>query len=94
MSEKQTKTPQIKHVLRGRSVFKADPEKIVKVSPYEDLGYTILTDHSTGFIIQKKFTDVVPQIGDEIVFYTIWFSKVVGLELNGKLLYFLDEEDI
>jgi len=90
----QPTAPQIKDYLCGEHVIKQEKEKIVEVRSVDDLGYEVLTDQSTGFIIQKKFTDVVPCVGDVIVFYTIWFSRVVGLELNGKLLYFLSEEDV
>ena len=90
----QSTTPKITSCLCGERVIKREKEKIVEVHPYDDLGYEIITDQATGFIIQKKFTDVVPCVGDVIVFYTIWFSRVVGLELNGELLYFLSEEDV
>ncbi len=90
----QTNVPQVLHYLCGERVIKRKKAKIVDVQPYEDIGYDILTENDTSFVIQKKLTDVVPCVGDDIVFYTIWFSKVVGVELNGKLLYFLTEENI
>ena len=84
---------QVKSFWNGENVVKQKEEKIVKVEAYYNDGYRIHTDEYTVFLLQKKFTDVIPQVGDAIVFYTVWFSKVVGLELNGKLLYFLSEED-
>ena len=90
----QKNSPQIKEYLCGERVVKQEKEKIEEVRPVDNIGYEILTDQNTGFIISKKLTDVVPHVGDVIVFYTIWFSRVVGLELNENLLYFLSEDDV
>ena len=37
-------------------------------------------------------SDAIPCVGDEIIFYTISFTRVVGVILNGRLLYYEKDE--
>ncbi|MBE6448202.1 MAG: hypothetical protein E7018_02760 [Alphaproteobacteria bacterium] len=90
--DKKDKAPQVKDYLCGAKVVKSKPQKITGVIPIEDDGYEILTYDSHAFL--QSHTDTTPRYGDIIVFYTIREKKVVGIELNGELLYFLSEEDI
>ncbi|MBE6452064.1 MAG: hypothetical protein E7012_01050 [Alphaproteobacteria bacterium] len=80
--------PKIKDYVRGKKVVKSDKEKIVGIKAIEHVGNQIFTDRSTMFLLKNINTDVVPRIGDIVVFYTILCTEVVGVELNGKLLYF------
>ena len=89
---KKDKAPQVKDYLCGSRVIKSKPQKITEVIPVENGGYQILTYDSHAFL--QSHSNTIPQRGDIIVFYTIREKKVVGIELNGKLLYFLSEEDI
>jgi len=82
----------MKNYLNGEKVEKSSKQTIVKVEPIE-VGYDIVTNSQTGFIIRKDFIDIIPCVGDNIVFYTICLTRVVGIELNGKLFSFLSEED-
>lgn len=86
--------PQATHYLGGFKVEKKNKEQIVEVQPVDDLGYTIVTDKDTKFTIKKKHTSVIPQIGDDVVFYTILDERIVGVELNGELLYFLQRRNM
>lgn len=85
---RKIKAPKIKDYVHGKKVVKSDKEKIVAVKTIEHIGNQIYTDRSKLFLIKDINTDVVPRVGDIVVFYTILGSEVVGLELNGKLLYF------
>lgn len=69
-------------------------EKVVSVRILNDGWVDIKTDCDASFLISPKNTKVVPKVGDEITFYTILLTKVVGLELNGKLLYWLSDKEI
>ena len=69
-------------------------EKVVSVRILNDGWVDIKTDWDTSFLISPKNTKGVPKVGDEITFYTILLTKVVGLELNGKLLYWLSDKEI
>jgi len=90
--DKKDKALQVKDYLCGSKVIKSKPQKISEVIPVENGGYQILTYDSHAFL--QSHSNTIPQRGDIIVFYTIREKKVVGIELNGKLLYFLSEEDI
>lgn len=85
---KKRRAPEIKDYVHGKKVVKSDKERIVRVKTIEHVGNQILTNRSTMFLIKDIYTDVVPSVGDIVVFYTILCSEVVGVELNGKLLYF------
>ena len=89
----EAKDPLIRDCYRGLMVSKLEAEKIKEVTPSDEY-YKIVTDQDTHFsILKARASNVVPQPQDTIVFYTIGWSRVVGVELNGKLLYFLSDED-
>lgn len=81
--------PKPTHYLKDYQVEKEEKEQIVEVQPVENVGYEIVTDKDTKYTIEKKYTNVIPQVGDSVVFYTILDTHIIGVELNGVLLYFL-----
>ena len=44
--------------------------------------------------LKKKYTSVIPQVGDSVVFYTILDTCIIGVELNGALLYFFQRGNL
>ena len=69
-------------------------EKITSVKVELDDFVKIVTDSGAGFTISPQNTKVVPKVGDTITFYTIWVTRVVGIELNGELLYWLPDNEV
>ena len=81
--------PKPTHYLKKYKVEKKEKEQIVEVQPIENLGYEIVTDKDTKYTIERKYTNVIPHVGDSVVFYTILDTVIIGVELNGELLHFL-----
>lgn len=75
-------------------VEKKEKEQIVEVQPVENVGYKIVTDKNTKYTIDKKYTDVIPQVKDNVVFYKVLGTHIIGVELNGVLLYFLQRGNL
>lgn len=87
--------PKPTHYLEDNKVEKREKEQIVEVQPVENVGYEIVTDKNTKFTIEKKYTSVIPQVGDSVVFYTIIYDlRIIGVELNGVLLYFFQHGNL
>ena len=86
--------PKSTHYLKEYKVEKREKEQIIDVQAVENVGYEIVTDKNTKFTIKKKYTSVIPQVGDNVVFYTILDTHIIGMELNGVLLYFLQRGNL
>lgn len=82
-----------KEYLCGEKVY-TETEKIKEISIIED-GYDIRTEKDKCFILQtKQAGGTRPQIGDNVTLHTIQGTRVVGMDINGKALYFLKEEEL
>ena len=57
-----------------------------------DSGVDLLFDKNSRFVLDNKYYDKSPRIGDILTVYTVQLTRVVGVEINGKLLFFLPDD--
>ena len=82
-----------KQYVRGHKVS-SSTEKVENINVFPDGCIEVITDQGSGFILSPQVLKVIPQKGDFITFYTILVTKVVGIELNGNLLYWLSDDEV
>jgi hypothetical protein len=69
-----------------------EEEIITKVTEYET-GWSILTDQSSGFRLDKKY-GVEPKIGQTVVVECVQGSLIRGITLDGQRVFYKTDEDL
>jgi hypothetical protein len=73
-----------------------DTSTITKVQEFDDSYELCYGGHICWFCSKEYFkgTNIVPKVGDEITIYTINFSTVRGMDLNGENIFYKSDLDL
>lgn len=88
-----TQSSDVQHAQQRFSHRHIDSGIIAKVEEYDD-SYCVTTTRGTGFGGITKPVNVVPQAGQTITFYLYQGSRVQGIDLDGKELFFKTKEEL